>query len=595
MTQAVFYQIDITDLGGHLLAVTLRFTPTSARHQLSLPAWLPGSYMIRDFARNITAISAGDSAGPLLLQQLDKQSWQLDCRQHTVTVCYQIYAYDLSVRAAYVDDEVAVLNPACLCLAVSNLQHLPHQLELNKPTATLCQHWQVATGLTPSEHTPWLGFGIYTASDYASLIDSPLLAGELSVAEFYVAAIPHYLVLTGDNLTDLPRFTADLTRICQQQALVFGSLPPDLPSYWFLLWLTEEGYGGLEHMNSTLLLSDRYSLPIPARPDSDITDIDDSYQELLALCSHEYFHTWWVKRLKPACFKPYKLGSEQYTPQLWLYEGFTSYYDDLALVRSGLIGTECYIRTLEKLISRVTRNPSDSRQSLADSSFTAWTKFYKQDENAPNAVVSYYAKGALLALCLEAELTDSGSQLDAVVRRLWQNYLATGTPDNALQLTLQQLGFAQLAIQCDNWIHNTRPLPLQQLLPKLGLSLSLRAMQHSDDLGGATADSGSFIGMQSKPVNGLLQVTQVYHGSSAHQAGIMAGDQLLALNQRKISTLSWPQLLKRYPPNSVVSLSLFRKDRLLTLTLTLSPAVQQVAVLSVTDEARCQRWLSAKE
>lgn len=584
---SVKYQFNITDIGAHLLEVTLQFSPKLQQHELSLPAWIPGSYMIRDFARNIIAITATDADGQLPLQQLDKQRWQLDCHGKVVTVCYQIYAYDMSVRAAYIDDEVAVLNPACLCLAVNTLQDLPHSVKLIKPSSALCKNWRVATGLARSTSTAALGFGLYQADNYAKLIDSPMLLGRFSINEFSVKGITHYLVVTGDNLTDLNRFASDVQQICQQQLKVFGSLPDDLNQYWFLLWVTEDGYGGLEHMNSTLLLCSRFDLPASAE-----TVADDNYQNLLALCSHEYFHTWWVKRLKPACFHPYQLAAEQYTPQLWLYEGFTSYFDDLALVRAGVIDTKNYIKTLETTISRVTRNPSDNQQSLSDSSFTAWTKFYKQDENAPNAVVSYYAKGALLALCLEAKLRETDTALEQLVQQLWQRYLPTGTPDNALSIVLQDMGFSELANLADSWLNRPGPLPLAQLLPQLGLELTLRPMQHADDTGGEQSDNGQhFIGAQTKQVNALLQLTQVYHGGAAHQAGLMVGDQLLALDGRKITAGSLPQLLKRYSQGSTAQLHFYRKDRLLQCSYVISSALQQVALLSIKDDALCQRWL----
>lgn len=582
----VKYQLEISDIAAHLLTVKLSFKPVSAIHELLLPAWIPGSYMIRDFARNIVSINAADTSGPLRLQQLDKQRWQLHCTGRTVTVTYQVYAYDMSVRAAYIDDEVAVLNPASLCLSVSALEQLPHRLHISKPRSRITKNWRLGSALARAEGTDFLGFGEYQAASYQLLIDSPVLAGHFQLAQFSIDGIEHYLLVTGDNLTDLPRFSRDIEKICRQQIKTFGSFPADLTSYWFLLWVTEDGYGGLEHLNSTLLLCSRFDLPAP-----DAAEIDDNYQNLLALCSHEYFHTWWVKRLKPACFTQYQLTAEQYTPQLWLYEGFTSYYDDLALVRAGLIDRKSYVKTLEKTISRVTRNPSDTQQSLTDSSFTAWTKFYKQDENAVNAVVSYYAKGALLALCLDAWLRDHNSSLDDVVRRLWQQYLQSGTPDNALQTVLNQMGFTELATLTDSWLNQAASLPLAQWIPALGLELNLRPMQHADDFGGVSTDTLPFIGAQTKLVNGLLQLTQVYCGGNAHQAGLMTGDQLLALDGRKITQSSLPQLLKRYRHGSSLTVHFYRKDRLLQSNLTLNSALQQVAVLTVARQAKCDNWL----
>jgi predicted metalloprotease with PDZ domain len=584
---SVNFQFDITDISAHLLTVTLRFTPTAKLHQLSLPAWIPGSYMIRDFSRNIISIHAFDDNGPLPLQQTDKQCWQLTCRNDIATIRYQVYANDLSVRAAYIDDEIAVLNPACLCFEVSALQQLPHQLLLNKPSAACAGDWRVATALPADTATPFLGFGHYNADNYQTLIDSPVLAGIFALRQFQLNHIEHYLVVTGDNLTDMDRFSADVERICRQQVKVFGALPEDLNPYWFLLWVTEEGYGGLEHMHSTLLLCNRFDLPA-----ANVTAVEESYQNLLALCSHEYFHTWWVKRLKPACFHPYQLQGEQYTSQLWLYEGFTSYFDDIALLRAGIIDMPTYIKTLEKTISRVTRNPSDSVQCLIDSSFTAWTKFYKQDENAVNAVVSYYAKGALLALCLDAGLRDSNLSLAQIVRILWQRFLSSGTPDNALNTILCELGLTELAQQLHQWLHEAAPLPLANILPKLGLSIRFRAMQHADDFGGESENTAVFIGAQTKLQHGLVQLTHVYHGSIAHQAGLMSGDQLLALDGRKVTAANLATLLARLAADSTVTVHFYRKDRLLQRQLRLSQAKQQVAVLTVSDATLAESWIA---
>lgn len=585
---SVRYQLDIIDIAAHLVSVTLSFEPTQKTHQLTLPAWIPGSYMIRDFARNIIAIEASDKSGILKLTQLDKQSWQLNCHSKRVTIVYQVYAYDLSVRAAYIDDEIAVLNPACLCLTVSGQHELPHQLQINKPQAAAAENWRLATGLHRSGDTGFLGFGLYTAKNYQQLIDGPVLLGHFDWREFTIKGIAHYLVVTGDNQTDLTRFAADLALICQQQVAVFGALPADLNSYWFLLWVTEDGYGGLEHLNSTLLLCSRFDLPSPNLP-----TINDNYQNLLALCSHEYFHTWWIKRLKPTAFLQYTLANEQYTRQLWLYEGFTSYFDDLALVKSGLIDDKTYVKTLEKVISRVTRNPSDSAQSLTDSSFNAWTKFYKQDENAVNAIASYYAKGSLLALCLDAALRQRGSTLQQIVSELWQRYLTTGTPDDALLQLLTELGFSDLAAICHQWLNDAAPLPLAEYLPALGLGLTLRPMQHADDLGGETDNTNQlFIGALTKQQQGLLQLTHVYHNDAAHQAGLMVGDILLALNGRRITVASFDQLLQRYASNNTVKIDFFRKDRLLQCTLKLQRSNREVAVLCISDQSLCSSWLA---
>lgn len=588
----VSYQLKIHDVASHQIEISLTFMPRYNVHQLSMPAWIPGSYMIRDFAKHLLAISATDATGPLLLEQQDKQRWQLQCRQQLVTVTYFVYAFDMSVRAAYIDDELAVLNPAALCLAVSDLTALPQQIVLPKPAAVEAKKWRVATSLTAVNGTLALGFGTYQAADYDALIDSPILAGIFSVQQFKINTVPHYLVVTGDNLADLTRFSNDLQQVCQQQVKVFNGLPTDLTQYWFLLWVTEQGYGGLEHRQSTLLLCNRYDLPATGS-----NAPDDNYQQLLALCSHEYFHTWWVKRLKPAEFSPYQLAAEQYSSQLWLYEGVTSYFDDLALVQSGLISPQRYLSSLEKVISRVNRSPSDSQQTLAESSFNAWSKFYKQDENAINAVVSYYAKGALLALCLDAALQTQGSSMQQLCQHMYQHYLSSGTNDQSLFDSLKAMGFSELANVTVSWVNHSAPLPLINAANQLGLSLSFRPAENHTDLSGPATDNNNSnllpasLAAGVKLQQGLLTITQVINGGAAHLAGIMVGDQLLALAGWKITEQSLQPLLQRLPTGSVQPLTLYRKDRLLTLQLPIQVAEPKIANLRIIDGNKASKWL----
>lgn len=588
---AVHYQLSIADLSSKTVAITLSFSPQQKTHQLTLPAWIPGSYMIRNFARHISQIRAYDAEGALSLTQLDKQSWQLACRHLPVTVEYQVYANDLSVRAAYVDDEIAVLNPACLCLAVSELTDCTQQLTLAKSTEQfkrVTEKWRIATALPRISGEALSRYGTFQAENYQHLIDSPLICGVFSLSEFMLDDVPHYIVVTGQNHFDEARLLADVTKLCRAQRDVFGALPADLDQYWFLLWVTEQGYGGLEHQFSTLLLCNRYDLPVPAQQEQ-----DEAYQTLLGLFSHEYFHTWWVKRLKPACFHPYQLDKEQYSRQLWIYEGFTSYFDDLALVKAGLISQTQYIKSLEKLISRVTRNPSEHVQSLTDSSFTAWTKFYLQDENAVNTVVSYYAKGALVALLLDAQLRQHGYSLADCCKTLYQDHLATGTLDDSIFTLLTAWHLPELAKELKQWVTMAQPLPLATPLTALGLQLSWRSPQHFDDLSGnnekaAVASLGCSLKFQASGV----YIHQLFAGSAAQQAGLMAGDQILALAGCKVSEASLPQLLRRLPMGSVQDLVIFRKDRLLTLRLTMMPAQASVAMLTVADQHKVSAWLN---
>ena len=585
----VAYQLSIADITAHIVAVELHFTPQSSEAiTLSLPCWIPGSYMVRDFAKHLHAIEAFDDTGNLSLTQLDKQSWQLNHHQQALTVRYKVYAFDLSVRGCYLDDQLAILNPAALCLEVKGMASMPVSLNVLAPEFL---DWQVATGLTRANSTRPLHCGLYHADNYQQLIDTPLMLGKLDIAEFDVCGVPHYLVLAGHEQVDLERFKAELQRICLQQQQVFAGLPADLTAYWFLCWVTDSGYGGLEHHNSTLLLLTHQDLPNPERPDESTAD----YQNLLGLCSHEYFHTWWVKRAKPAQFLPYRLNTEQYTSQLWLYEGFTSYYDYLALVRCGLLTQEQYFAALEKTINRVQLSPSELMQSVADSSFNAWTKYYKQDENAVNAVVSYYTKGSLIALCLDAVLRSKGKTLDALMQLAWRSYgePARGSSEQQFIQLCSDYAGNDTASQLYSWVHGTSALPLAELLPHLGLNTALRQQEQNKDLSGSKAPVypvRAFGAAFNATAEGL-KITNVRLGSVAYKAGLMAQDQLIAINAVKATEQNFWRQLNQSKIGNVLTLHVFRKQRLVQLSMPVELALEALTYLQLVDQQKAAGWL----
>jgi predicted metalloprotease with PDZ domain len=577
----VRYQLELADLAGHYLDVQLELMPQDAAAVcLTLPAWIPGSYMIRDFARHLLDIRAQDQAGPLPLVQTDKQSWLLRHRGMAVTVHYRLYAFDLSVRANYLSADIAVINPAASCLQVIGQQHLPHLVEVKRGQAP--QQWQLATGLPRDTATAPLQFGRYRALNYTQLIDSPLLAGALEVASFTVDTVPHYLVLCGAVATDVQRIATDLLPLCQAQKQVFGTLPADLEEYWFLTWVVDQGYGGLEHRNSTLLLCNRFDLPNPRLPG----EYSEDYQNFLALCSHEYFHTWWVKRARPIPYLDYQLQAEQYSTQLWLYEGFTSYYDDLSLLRSGILTLEQYLTGLAKTISRLQRSPANLRQSLADSSFNAWTRFYRQDENAVNAVVSYYAKGALLAFCLDTELQQQNLCLDGLMQLCWQQFGQgeSGSDEDSFFRLLQQYSQSdQLTAKVRHWVQDATELPVAEAALALGLELTWRQPEHQQDQSGhkvlpvTSLEPGFHYEAKSE---GLL-LTAVRNGSAAHRAGFSCGDLLIAVAQLKATEATLRQVLLRAAAGEVLVCHLFRQQRLVACELRLEAAPATVAMFRV--------------
>ncbi|MFA7667081.1 MAG: peptidase M61, partial [Burkholderiaceae bacterium] len=416
------YRIRPSDPDAHLFGVEMTIAdPDPEGQRLALPAWIPGSYMIREFARHIVRIEARAGDAPVALTKLDKHTWRAERCRGPLAVRYLVYAWDLSVRGAHLDRTHGFFNGTSVFLQALGHERRPCELVIDAPTHPACQGWRVATTL-PEAGARRHGFGRYRAADYDELIDHPVELGRFTLFTFEAGGVPHEVAITGRHDTDGNRLTRDLEAICASQARLFepASGKPPVDRYLFQVTAVGDGYGGLEHRASTALICRRSDLPHPA-----MEGVSDGYRSFLGLCSHEYFHTWNVKRIKPAAFVDYDLRAEQYTRLLWVFEGFTSYYDDLTLVRSGVLDPGAYLKLLSGTISNVQRGPGRLLQSVTESSFDAWTRYYRQDENAPNAIVSYYTKGALVALCLDLTIrarSRGKRSLDDVMRLMWQRW-----------------------------------------------------------------------------------------------------------------------------------------------------------------------------
>ena len=420
----VHYRIEPKDPHAHLFETSCTVdAPDPEGQRFRLPTWVPGSYLIREFARHFVAVRAHGPAGAVAIVKDAKDTWRAAPCAGPLTVVATVYAFDLSVRAAYLDALRAYFNGAAVFLCPEGLQHARCELAIAAPSGTIGHGWRVATTL-PVTAVDAAGYGRYHAADYDELIDHPVEIADCATAAFAAGGVVHDIAVSGRQRGDLARLARDLAVVCQWQVELFGGSPaarPPFDRYLFQIAVVGDGYGGLEHRASTSLVCSRDDLP---RPDE--KGISEGYRKLLGLASHEYFHSWNVKRIKPAAFVPYDLTREAYTRQLWAFEGLTSYYDDLALRRSGIIDARSYLELLGRTITAVLRTPGRHRQSAAESSFDAWIKYYRQDENTPNAVVSYYAKGALIGLALDLTLRACGSSLDALMRALWQRLRAAG-------------------------------------------------------------------------------------------------------------------------------------------------------------------------
>jgi predicted metalloprotease with PDZ domain len=622
------YQIDLIDVVAHRIQVCISVPQQLCNDvsvlELRLPAWIPGSYLVRDFAKHLSNLRAYDAQGQALsVYALDKQRWQLELASNqseslpataltlplpsprtlradacldapTIQIYYELYCFDLSVRANYLNDVMGCINPAATCLELVGFAEHIHRLHIKNPDQSSVTNaaiakpslgWQMACAL-PEQLEPadtdatsephLLAFSPRYARNYHQLIDSPVLLGKLQHHSFEVNEVAHHLVFAGARPQAMADICADLARICQQQANVFQGLPSSLPSYWFLTLVTDQGYGGLEHDNSTLLLCQHSDLPGKKFSHTDnACRRSDAYLGFLGLCSHEYFHAWWIKRLRPQALLPYQLSQEQYTDQLWLYEGFTSYYDDLALYRAAIMDQTQYLAALSKTINRVLKAPSQQAQSVAESSFFAWSKFYKQDENAVNAVVSYYAKGAVIAWCMDALLQQHGLALDPWMLMLWQqrekgttfdsicqalrHYVLATYPDGALAEHLCQ-ELRRMVYSCD-------PLPIDDAAKAMQLQWQWRQAQDSQDLLGvvqAQPQRDLLFASQSS-ADGFLQVKSVPLQSAAHEAGLMVGDLIIACDGIRVSATAFASQLRDADIGDHLQLVVLRQARLLQL------------------------------
>ena len=573
---------------AHKFDVVLDIAAPSPDGQvLSLPAWIPGSYMIRDFAKHVVSLEATSGGHPIAATKRDKQTWVLAPTKAAIQVRYSVHAWDLSVRKAHLDTTHGYFNGTSVFLRVHGADESPCAVELAKPEGDRYAAWRVATTL-PRANGEALEFGGFRAKDYDELIDCPVEMGTFVHAEFEAGGIPHEVALTGVFDVDLDRLCADLTLICEEHLERMGT-PRDLDRYLFQIMLVGSGYGGLEHRTSTSLICSRDDLPRNGE-----TKIGDGYRTLLALSSHEYFHLWNVKRIKPARFTPFDLSQESPTTLLWAFEGITSYYEPLALVRCGIIDRNSWLELMGRKLTDVMRRPGRHVQSVADSSFDAWTKFYKQDEDAPNAIVSYYSKGCMVALSLDLTLRlDGGTSLDEVMRVLYERFGETGqgVPENGIQAVVAELTDLNLDGFFEEALHGTGDAlwdRLTGLLDRAGLDAALRPREGTADRGGKAGKAKETDWENRGDLGAVLRrggtkVQFVLDGSPAMHAGVAPGDDIVAMNRIKAGT-DLPDRVARLNPGDEVELHVFRRDELHTLTATLQPAPRDTVVLSLQKE-----------
>jgi predicted metalloprotease with PDZ domain len=596
MTETLTYHIVPENLTEHVFNVKISI-PASHHDviNLSLPAWIPGSYMIRDFCKNIHLLEARlPSNEKQPISQIDKQTWRVENAASGIEITYQVYAFDLSVRGAYLFDEYAFFNGTSTFLEVSEFTaHSKAPISVEIVNNQIANHWQLCTSLKQESVVESEGCAThyFMCENYQELIDHPVLMGVVEKFTFKVAGTRFHLVFSGKTETDVERICNDLKPLCKHHLDLFNGLPEK--DYWFITLLCEDGFGGLEHRASTALMFPRFNLPM--RCESDI--IPEQYQQFLTLCSHELFHAWNVKRIKPEIMILPDLSSEQYMEQLWIYEGFTSLYDDLSLARTKLINAQRYAEILGENVTRMNRNQGRHKQTITQSSFDAWSKFYKQDAASHNHIVSYYNKGAIVAMALDItlrQLSNNRYSIDQLMQLLWSDYglKNIGTPNDVIQTICKEhfnidiSGFLNIAI------YTTMDLPLDTMVQNIGLKLNLRSRASVDDKGGKASNDvvKHALGATYKDQGSGVVLQTMHDGSPIVDAGAQIGDVLIALGQWQVNSGNLQRLLDNQQSDAV-DITLLRQGRVIQGRLTIRPAIKDTVYFTIEDSILFDSWI----
>ncbi|HVE87984.1 MAG TPA: PDZ domain-containing protein [Myxococcales bacterium] len=582
MTEAVRYRVSMPQPHTHLFQVEARFPAADDVLTAVLPVWTPGSYLVREYARHLQDVTAIAEDGEALpIQRPDKRSFRVASRGRPVLFRYRVYANELTVRTSHLDGSHGYFNGATLFLYAEAMRAREHRVRVEAPAG-----WQTFVALESQGED-------FVAADYDELVDSPFEVGPQQPLHFHAAGVPHQVVLWGDAPLDRDKLLGDLQRVCETESKLFGGLP--MKRYLFLVYLTDKGRGGLEHKASTALLFPRQGLTNAK-----------GWEDFLTLAAHEYFHLWNVKRIKPRALVPFDYSQEVYTQLLWAFEGATSYYDNLLVRRAGMMSAWRYLTRAGEALTALHGTPGRRVQTLVDASFVSWIKHYRPDENSPNSAISYYLKGELVALLLDLELrraTSDARSLDDVMRLLWSRYGdERGVPEDGVEAAASEVAGKDLGPFFDRALRSTEELDYSAFA-HVGLEARFRVRESAGDKGGtpprwkgAELRPRGWLGLSTKGQNA---VASVLDGSPAMLAGIYPDDELLALDGYKVDGGSLLQRIDDRRPGESVTLTLFRRDKLLSVPVTLGQKPADAVYLAKVDKptdaqkAAYQSWLGA--
>ncbi|MGK7945845.1 MAG: M61 family metallopeptidase [Microcystaceae cyanobacterium] len=572
----IHYQVSMPHPTYHLFEVMLTVKNWSNDTlNLKMPVWTPGSYLVREYSKNLQGFTAynGQTKERLGFSKISKNHWQIATENITeVIVSYQMYANELTVRTNHLDQTHGYFNGAALFFYIPTLEKEPITIRINPP-----QDWQVATALpclSPEK-------SIYQADDFDTLVDSPFEIGIHQRYEFEVENKPHQWVIWGEGNFNPQQMIEDTTKIIEVESKLYGGLPYD--DYLFLLHVSGSGYGGLEHKTCCTLNYPRLGFRAT-----------DKYNRFMQLVAHEFFHLWNIKRIRPKALETFDYDQENYTPSLWFAEGATSYYDILIPLRAGIYDSKKFLENISKDITRFLQIPGRLVQPLSESSFDAWIKLYRRDANSDNSQISYYLKGELICLLLDLWMrsqSDHQRTLDYVMRLMWERFgqAEIGYTPQQLQQTFEEVAQTDLTDFFKRYLHGTEELPFDDYLEPFGLTLK---PIHE-------AETFPYLGVKVQKENNKEMIKFVEIESPAAIAGIDAGDELLAINGIRVSAEQLNERLKDYQTGDMMQITVFHQDELRTLSVQLAPPQpSRYEIVTLADPSEYQqqnltKWLKS--
>ncbi|MGE4620064.1 MAG: PDZ domain-containing protein [Planctomycetota bacterium] len=561
------YLISLEEAAQHRVIVEARMTPTDGILKLWMPVWTPGSYKIRDYARHIEEIEATDPAGNVLpIDRPTKNSWLIKTTPGSeVVVRYRIYARLLTVRTNFVEADSGFLNGAATFLLPRGSDG-PFDITIAIPETMA----EVITSL------PSLGTNQWRAKNIDQLCDSPIIFGSPRVENFEVDGIPHYLVnLGGEDLWDDEACAEDVKLIAEEMEKFWGQIP--YSDYRYLNVIAEGG-GGLEHHDCTLMLTGRWTW-----------GDEDRRKGWFGLVSHEHFHAWNGKRLRPEALGPFDYEQEVFTPDLWFVEGFTSYYDDLLIARAGLLDQKEYLERLSKGIDGVQKTPGRLVLPLSQASTDAWIRYYQRDENSVNSQISYYTKGALVAWLLDARIRTASQHqktLDDAMRLAYSRYSGErGYSHDQLFSVFEEIAGVDLDDWFARFIDGTDELEYSEALDVFGLRFKPEAEEDEKKDEEKEDPVPGWLGIDASESNGRWVVTRVRRGTPAYHVGLNTGDELLALNKYRVNSGNWKTMCLQHPPGTKARLLVSRRGVLTNLDVEFDKKPEQQWKLQLLPEA----------